>query len=79
MPIKSEGYDDGEGLACRLTFTYTSKYPDELPVIEIDNEDNFDEVISTDSLLEYLMEQVIKLLLSALLGSYQHKLSCKGG
>lgn len=58
IPIKSEGFDDGEGLACQLVFTYTAKYPDELPIIEIDNEENFDDVVDKDELLVYLSEQV---------------------
>lgn len=59
IPIKSEEYDDGEGLACHLVFTYTAKYPDELPVIEIDNEDNFDDAVDKNELLEHLTQQVI--------------------
>ncbi|KAL0832600.1 hypothetical protein ABMA28_000798 [Loxostege sticticalis] len=57
IPIKSEEYDDGEGLACHLVFTYTAKYPDELPVIEIDNEDNFDDAVDKNELLEHLTQQ----------------------
>lgn len=56
IPIKSEGFDDGEGLACQLIFTYTAKYPDELPVIEIE-EDNFDDEAVMDELLAHLSEQ----------------------
>lgn len=58
IPIKSEGFDDGEGLACQLTFTYTSKYPDEVPVIEIENEENFDNIVDKEELLAHLIEQV---------------------
>lgn len=58
IPIKSEGFDDGEGLACDLVFTYTAKYPDELPVIEIENEENFDDIVDKDELLSHLTEQV---------------------
>ncbi|KAF5279670.1 hypothetical protein FQR65_LT15305 [Abscondita terminalis] len=38
IPIKSEQYDADteDGLACNLIFTYTSKYPEELPLIEIE-------------------------------------------
>lgn len=59
IPIKSEGFDDGEGLACQLTFTYTAKYPDDLPLIEIEDEENFDDIVSKEELLEHLVEQVI--------------------
>ncbi|KAL3280346.1 hypothetical protein HHI36_017835 [Cryptolaemus montrouzieri] len=43
IPIKSEGYeeDTDNGMACDLTFTYTEKYPDEGPLIEIENCVNF--------------------------------------
>ncbi|CAG9795299.1 unnamed protein product [Diatraea saccharalis] len=57
IPIKSEGFDDGEGLACQLIFTYTAKYPDELPIIEIDNEENFDDVVEKKELLTHLEDQ----------------------
>ncbi|XP_028164726.1 RWD domain-containing protein 1 [Ostrinia furnacalis] len=57
IPIKSEGYDDGEGLACNLIFTYTAKYPEELPIIELDNEDNFDDSVHKNELLEHLTQQ----------------------
>ncbi|KAJ0178941.1 hypothetical protein K1T71_005716 [Dendrolimus kikuchii] len=57
IPIKSEGFDDGEGLACQLIFTYTAKYPDELPVIEIDNEENFDNIVDKNDLHIHLEEQ----------------------
>lgn len=39
-------------------FTYTAKYPDELPIIEIENEDNFDDIVEKDELLNHLIEQV---------------------
>lgn len=57
IPIKSEGYDDGEGLACQLVFTYTAKYPDEVPLIEIENEENFDDIVDKQELLTHLTEQ----------------------
>lgn len=56
--IKSETFDDGEGLACQLVFTYTAKYPDELPVIEIENEENFENIVDRNELLEHLIQQV---------------------
>ncbi|KAK4881890.1 hypothetical protein RN001_005209 [Aquatica leii] len=38
IPIKSEQYDPDteDGITCNLIFTYTSKYPDEQPLIEIE-------------------------------------------
>ncbi|XP_013139126.1 PREDICTED: RWD domain-containing protein 1 [Papilio polytes] len=57
IPIMSEGFEDGgEGLSCQLTFTYTAKYPDELPIVEIENEENFGDA-DRNQLLEHLMEQ----------------------
>ncbi|XP_069358388.1 RWD domain-containing protein 1 isoform X2 [Maniola hyperantus] len=57
IPIKSEGYDDGEGLACELVFTYTPKYPEELPVLEINTDESFDEIVDINELYKHLMEQ----------------------
>ncbi|KAL4719101.1 hypothetical protein ACJJTC_010881, partial [Scirpophaga incertulas] len=57
IPIKSEGFDEGDGLSCQLIFTYTQKYPDELPVIEIDNEENFENTVDKKELLRYLVDQ----------------------
>ncbi|KAJ2951883.1 hypothetical protein O0L34_g4133 [Tuta absoluta] len=57
IPIKSEGFDDGDGLACQLVFTYTTKYPDEVPGIDIENEENFDDVVEKKELLDHLFEQ----------------------
>ncbi|XP_045766103.1 RWD domain-containing protein 1 [Maniola jurtina] len=57
IPIKSEGYDDGEGLACELVFTYTPKYPEELPVLEINTDESFDEIVDKNELYNHLMEQ----------------------
>lgn len=55
-------------------FTYRAKYPDELPQIEIDNEDNFDDIVEKEELLTHLDEQVrLKLLIyyaNFLLGNY---------
>ncbi|CAF4814420.1 unnamed protein product [Pieris macdunnoughi] len=57
IPIKSEGFDDGDGLACHLVFTYTPKYPEELPIIEVTNEENFEDVVDKNEILKHLMEQ----------------------
>lgn len=58
IPIKSEEYEaDAEnGLTCELVFTYTAKYPEEGPIVEIQNE-NFEQNY-TDALLKYLNEQI---------------------
>lgn len=44
-------------MACDLTFTYTDKYPEEGPVIEIEEPINFLEN-NEKELEEYLQEQV---------------------
>lgn len=44
--ISTEEYnrdDESNGLACRLQFTYTEKYPDTEPVVEIEDEVNFED------------------------------------
>lgn len=58
IPIKSEEYesDVDSGLTCELVFTYTAKYPDEGPIVEIQNE-NFEKDY-IDILLEYLNKQI---------------------
>ncbi|RZC36011.1 RWD domain-containing protein 1 [Asbolus verrucosus] len=60
IPIKSEEYDpevENTGLACDLIFTYTPKYPEEAPIIDIENCENFEDQYESD-LLSYLREQV---------------------
>lgn len=61
IPIKSEEYDTEteSGLTCNLTFTYTAKYPEETPVIEIENSVNVDQNHEVE-LLHHLEEQVLK-------------------
>lgn len=42
LPIATEGYEEtNEGLKCYLVFTYTEKYPDSAPVVEIEDDENF--------------------------------------
>lgn len=59
VPIKTEDYepDTENGLYCDLTVTYTPKYPEEEPLLEIENAENFDEDYES-SLLNFLHEQV---------------------
>lgn len=60
ISIKSEGFDEGSGLACKLIFTYTQKYPDEGPLIEIEDKDNLDdEAFDKQELLTHLYKEVI--------------------
>lgn len=57
IPVKSEEYDGeaGTGYACTLKFTYTPRYPEEPPEIEIEDTEHFgdeDEVRLKDHLIE---------------------------
>lgn len=62
IPIKSEAYEPSSenGLSCELVFTYLPKYPDEPPLIEVINANNFKED-SESELTDYLQEQVLQL------------------
>lgn len=56
IPIKSEDCDnESEGKSCDLTFTLPSKYPDEIPLIELQNPKNLD--TEADELLERLIQE----------------------
>ncbi|CAL7937480.1 unnamed protein product [Xylocopa violacea] len=59
IPIKTEEYepDTGNGLSCRLEFTYTAKYPDEPLLISIEEHENFEEG-GEKQLKEHLAEQM---------------------
>lgn len=58
--ISTEEYDtetESNGLACQLVFTYTEKYPDTAPLVEIDNAVNFEDDFE-EKLLEHINETV---------------------
>jgi len=59
IEIKSEEYEPEteNGLSCRLEVTYTAKYPDEAPVISIEDPENFEDD-HVEKLMEYLDEQI---------------------
>ncbi|XP_076242124.1 RWD domain-containing protein 1 isoform X2 [Calliopsis andreniformis] len=59
IPVKTEEYEPetGNGLSCRLEFTYTAKYPDEPLIISIEEHENFEEG-SDEKLKDHLMEQM---------------------
>lgn len=59
IPIKTEEYDSDpdNSLSCDLIVTYTPKYPEEAPLIELENAINFEDDYE-NGLLEYLAEQV---------------------
>lgn len=58
VPIKSEEYEPEteNGLACSLTFTYTAKYPDEPPVVEISDVENITDE-DEEKLINHIIEQ----------------------
>lgn len=44
LPIATEGFEESdaeEGLKCYLVFTYSEKYPDTAPIVEIEDPENF--------------------------------------
>lgn len=60
ITIRTEEYDvetESNGLACQLVFTYTEKYPDTAPLVEIDNSINFEDDFE-EKLLEHVNETV---------------------
>ncbi|XP_017878152.1 RWD domain-containing protein 1 [Ceratina calcarata] len=59
IPIKTEEYDPdtGNGLGCRLEFTYTANYPDEPLLVSIEEQENFEEG-GDEKLKEHLVEQM---------------------
>lgn len=59
VPIKTEEYEaeSDDGLSCRLVFTYTSKYPEVPLVIEIEDQENFEES-DEEELKSHLQEQM---------------------
>lgn len=59
LQINTEDYNDTEenGLSCVLAFAYTAKYPDEAPLVEIEDTVNFEDGF-TSRLLEHISETV---------------------
>ncbi|XP_060519455.1 RWD domain-containing protein 1 [Cylas formicarius] len=82
IPIKTEEYDTdiSSGLSCDLVITYTPKYPEEAPIIEIENPTNFDNGYKSE-LLKYLQEQVQEnlgmVMVFTLVSSAQERLNVK--
>ena len=60
MPIKTEDYDeeDEAGLYVLIKITYTPKYPEELPILELEDCVNIDEYDLRDELTTHLTQQV---------------------
>lgn len=63
IPIATEEYnadaaeDSEKGLACKLVFTYTATYPDEAPLVEIEDAENFEDTFESQ-LLEHLRQTI---------------------
>ena len=60
IPIATEEYDKEQcenGLACFLVFTYTPTYPDEAPLVEIDEPVNFEDGYEK-RLLEHIQQSI---------------------
>lgn len=60
IPIKTDEYnveDEDNGLTCHLVFTYTDKYPDTAPLVEIEDPVNFEDGFES-RLLEQIQETV---------------------
>ncbi|KFB53069.1 AGAP003063-PA-like protein [Anopheles sinensis] len=60
LPIATTEYDpevETEGLSCKLLFTYTEKYPDTAPLVEIEEPTNFQENFE-EELLEHIHKTI---------------------
>lgn len=59
LQISTENYNETEenGLTCYLVFSYTPKYPDEGPLVEVEDSVNFEDDYE-DRLLEHIKEAV---------------------
>lgn len=80
--IKSEEHEDDseEGLACTLKFTYTPKYPDDLPELEILDPDNFrddDEEELMKHIIQQGEENLGMAMVFTLISAAQEWLNCK--
>ncbi|XP_059477440.1 RWD domain-containing protein 1 [Neocloeon triangulifer] len=53
IPVRAESDENDICLSCNLQFTYTPKYPEEIPEIEVLDAENFEE---TKRLVEHLKE-----------------------
>lgn len=83
LPIATTEYDqevETEGLSCKLVFSYTEKYPDTAPFVEIEDPENFRDGYE-EGLLEHIQETIqenlgIEMIFS-LVSSAQEWLNCK--
>lgn len=82
IPIKSEEYepDTGNGLTCKLRFSYTEKYPDEIPEVEICDTEHFeegDEALLKEHIEEQANENLGIVMIFTLVSSAQEWLNTK--
>lgn len=59
ITIKSEDFDQEteHGMSCSLIFTYTKKYPDDPPEVDVEDEENLEDTNKED-LISHVIEQV---------------------
>lgn len=70
IPIQTEEFnteDQSDGLACKLTFKYTAKYPDEAPEVEVEDAINFEDDNLDLRLVEHIQETVSENTLKSIL------------
>lgn len=60
IPVKSDNYDEDEenGLFAVIKISYTPEYPEQLPILELEDCVNIDEYSLRNELLEHLTQQV---------------------
>ncbi|KZC12486.1 PREDICTED: RWD domain-containing protein 1 [Dufourea novaeangliae] len=82
IPIKTEEYEPetGNGLSCRLEFTYTANYPDEPLLVAIEEQENFEEESDErlkDHLIEEMNENLGMVMVFTLVSAAQEWLNCQ--
>lgn len=82
IPIKSEAYepDTDNGLTCKLKFSYTAKYPEEAPEVEICDSENFeeeDEALLKEHIIQQAQENLGTVMIFTLVSSAQEWLNTK--
>lgn len=82
IPIKSEEYEPEteNGLTCKLKFEYTSKYPEEVPEVEICDAENFeeeDETLLKEHIVQQAEDNIGTVMIFTLVSSAQEWLNTK--
>ncbi|XP_070503597.1 RWD domain-containing protein 1 [Chironomus tepperi] len=77
--VYTEGFrEEQDGLCCDLVFTYTAKYPDEKPIVEIEDEINFESDIKKkvlDGINSCIEENLGTEMIFSIVGSTQELLN----